>query len=25
VCVGAWWMPNREKIAAMTAATNPFI
>src|SRR5208283_6123891 len=25
VCAGAWWMPNREIITAMTAATNPFI
>ena len=25
MCVGGLWMPNREIIAAMTAATNPFI
>ena len=24
-CVGGWWMPNRERNAVMTAATNPFI
>jgi hypothetical protein len=25
VCAGAWWMPNRERIAAIAVASSAFI